>query len=630
MAFNIAYTYQLIDRYSAPLRKITESTRRHQDMMRRLSSDTRKSANEIGRLTNRTERLNNVFNNLKQTQQSMQRVADARSRAARRESVGGGRMDRFGAAASGLAGLGIGAGGASVMQQTAAVENAMIDLARATDLPAAELAKMQERFMTLSEQIGISTDKLAIMAFEGSKLGLPVDELERFVKLTANTAVAFEIVEDEAGRALGSIKAKMGLSISDIETLMDRVNFVADRTAASGSNMIEIIQRLSGTFKTLKLPPELAAGLAAVADQLETSPELAASGMNMVINRMMKSTTLAKKMVADPAKTIRAVFAQLAEMPEANRIQAAIKMFGDEAGRFAVKMAGNIDLLDDTMQKAADAGALGSMEREMKSRLKSLSMLWKTLSNAVMNVVVTIGEALAPDIKALGESIREVVPKIRDFVKENPGLVKMAAAGVAILGAFALAGPIVMALGAAFSFVGGAIAVLAGPIGAVVAAGAMIALKWKEWTENGHPLVKSLNDIADTVGRVFGKISDLFTKTEGGKRAIDFLSGAFDFLAIMLSTVVDVLDFVITRFEKVLDLASKLSAGNIAEGLKDTAKMYTPWYMEPLLDMAGGSSEQKPATVNGEITVRAEPGTKATVKQAPLPTGSNFVLARDR
>jgi TP901 family phage tail tape measure protein len=647
VAFNIAYTYQLIDKYSGPLSKIIAATKHHTRFLEENQKAMRDANSTITRMANRTDRLggslkalqsNTALRGLTEQAKDLNEQIDKMGRAKLRvpgvggqgAAAGGGRFSRFGAAASGLSGVGLGMAGSSILQQTASVENAMIDLGRATDLPAADLKAFEERFMSLSEKIGISTDKLAIMAYEASKAGIPTEELDRFVKITANSAVAFEVLEEEAGRALGSIKAKMGLSIGALQEMMDRINSVADATSADGANMINIVERLSGTFNLLKVPPAVAAGLAGVADQLETSPELAASGMQMMIRQMMKAPSLAEKMVKAPAATIREQMMKLAKLPQAKQMAAAMSMFGDEAGRFAVKMAGNIKLFDETMDKAAKAEAMGSMEREMQSKLKSLSMLWKNLKNGVMNVAVAIGESLAPDIKRFGDWLREITPRVREFVREHPGLTKLAVAGAAILAAFALAAPIVMALGAAFSFVGAAVGLISMPLLLIGGLIAGIIYKWKEWTESGHPLVTSINNIIDTVGRVGTKIGELFTQTEGGKQTIDFLSASFDFLGVMISKVVDLLDWFIQKFERSLDLAKEFSSGNMAEAMKQQTAEMLPWYMKPMMDMIPTGADGGESQVNGTITVKAEPGTKARVEQPRLPSGNNVRFAEAR
>lgn len=658
MAFNIAYTYQLIDKYTAPIQKIIAATRAHTRILKENQDAIKASNATLTKMANRAERLggslkalegNNALKHLtgqaKALNAEMEKMARAKlpgmpgagggkipgvaPGGGHGPAAAGGRMSRFGAAASGLTGIGAGAGMSAVLKQTAAVENAMIDLGRATDLPAKDLKAFEDRFMSLSEQIGISTDKLAIMAFEGSKTGIDTKDLDKYVKLTANAAVSFEILEDEAGRALGSIKAKMGLNIDQLKEMMDRVNFVADATSADGKNMINIIERLSGTFNTLKIPPHVAAGFAAVADQLETSPELAASGMNMVINKMMKSSVLAKKMFNAPAETMRGVFSKLAKMPEAQRIAAATKLFGDEAGRFAVKLAGNMELFDDTMKKAADSKAIESMEREMASKLNSLSMLWKNMKNAVTNVMVAIGEGLAPDIKRFGDAMREMVPKVREFVREHPGFVKIAAAVVGVVAAITLAIPIVWALGAAFSFIAAGVGLLSAPL--IIAAGliAGFAMRWDEWVKSGHPVPELIGSIADRIGRLVARITEIVNSSGAASTVVNLIGKAFDALGYALAIPLKLLDAYLAILEKIVGTQEQVKPIGVLAGAGANIGNLTPPNINSALSLdkiLGGQSNQ--TQVGGTIRVESAPGTKATVKQPSLPTGNNVRLVQ--
>ena len=653
MAFNIAYTYQLIDKYTAPIQKIIAATRAHTRYLKENQDAIKASNAALTRMANRSERLggslkalegNNALKHLttqaKALNEEIGKMGRARLPGMPRSPGGvpggghaaaaGGRFSRFGAAASGLAGVGTGIGISAVLKQTAAVENAMIDLGRATDLPAADLKKFEERFMTLSEKIGITTDKLAIMAFEGSKTGIDTKDLDKYVKLTANAAVSFEILEEEAGRALGSIKAKMGLNIDQLKDMMDRVNFVADATSADGKNMIEIIERLSGTFNTLHLKPEIAAGFAAIADQLETSPELAASGMNMVISKMMQSSDMAKKMFAAPADTMKAVFSKLAAMPEAERIAAATKMFGAEAARFAIKMAGNMELFDETMKKAADSKAMDSMEREMASKLNSLSMLWKTMKNAVTNVMVAIGEGLAPDIKRFGEYLREITPRIREFVRENPGIVKFAAGIALAVAAITLAVPIVWALGSAFAFVAAGVGLISAPLIVAAALIAGFAMRWDDWVESGHPVPELVSSIADRIGRLVDRFTDIANNSPIVSKVIDLIGKAFDALGYALVIPLKLLDAYLAILEKIVGTQEKVQPIGMIAGAGANIQSLTPPNINSALSLdkilgKGGSNN---TTIDGTITVKSEPGTKAKVTQPSLPTGNNVRLAQ--
>lgn len=659
MAFNIAYTYQLIDKYTAPIQKIIAATRAHTRYLKENQDAIKASNATLTKMANRSERLNgslkalegnNALKHLTAQAKALNEQIDKMGRA-RLPGIpgmpGGGngvpgvngangrsakhvsKLSRFGAAASGLTGVGAGMGLSSIMKQTAAVENAMIDMGRATNLPAAELKKFEERFMSLSEQIGISTDKLAIMAYEGSKTGIDTADLDKYVKITANAAVSFEVLEEEAGRALGSIKAKMGLNIDQLKEMMDRVNYVADATSADGERMINVIERLSGTFKTLKVDPSVAAGLAAVADQLEFSPELAASGMQMVISKMMQAPALAKKMIEAPAETIRTVMKRLADLPEAQRIAAATKMFGAEAARFAVKMASSMDLFDETMKKAADAQAINSMEREMASKLNSLTVLWKTMKNAVTNVMVAIGEGLAPDIKRFGDYMRDLVPQVRAFVREHSGIVKFAAGVALVVAAITLAVPIAWALGSAFGFIAAAIGLVTAPLVVAAALVAGFAMRWDDWVKSGHPVPELVGRIADQVSRLVDRFTYLVTGSEGSSTAVKLIASAFDLLGYALVIPLRLLETYLSILEKIVGTQDKVQTIGVMAGAGANIQSLTPpninnaLKLDNILGGKGGDTK-----VGGTITVKAEPGTKATVKQPNLPTGNNVRLAQ--
>ena len=252
MSNSIEYIYQVVDRFSGPLnafeRKVKKATRGVISMGERLQ----------------------------RTGDKMQNLAGA------------------------VGGAAVGAALTKFVKQSVAVEDALTDLVRVGDLTDSQLNAMESSMEALSEELGKDKVGLLQQAFEGLKMGIPLEELDDFVKLGARTAVAFDMADSEAGRALGSIRAKLGLSQTAISDLMDQVNFLADSFAANGPDMINIIERTSGTMGTMRFPPEVVSGLAAFANQVETTSELAASGLNMMFNKFKRSPKLIKELMADP------------------------------------------------------------------------------------------------------------------------------------------------------------------------------------------------------------------------------------------------------------------------------------------------------------------------------------------
>lgn len=282
----------------------------------------------------------------------------------------------------------------SAAKAASAMADSMQDVKRVTTVSDVELDGLKRRFIDLSKVTGVAATDLAKIAFEGGKIGVTKDKMEEYVNMVMKTGGAFDVAQSEAGRAIGQIKTKLSLGMGDTETLLQRVNFLADNTAATGAHMLEIIERTSGSLKTLRMPTEVIAGWSAFANQIEVTPELAASGINMMTKRMMKMPGMMEKMLKDPQNAIQDFLGQIAAIPELERSKVVFKLFGDEAGKFVLKATTNMGLLKDSMDKAMSKEALGSLDREWANILGRASQKALMLRAAATGAAIALGDKL--------------------------------------------------------------------------------------------------------------------------------------------------------------------------------------------------------------------------------------------
>ena len=398
-----------------------------------------------------------------------------------------------------------------------AFEDAMIDVQKVVNFKTPDqFKKFREGIFKTSIALGKLPKNIANIAFEGGKLGILPENLQEFMNLVARTSVAFDIVEGVAAETIGSIKTKMGLSVKATGDLMDAVNLLADNTATSGKKVLNVIARTTGTMKTIKMPPQLVAGWAAFADQMEVSPELAASGLNMMVVRMMKMPGMMRKMLKDPNKAIKNFLGKLTKLSEARRAGKIMKLFGDEAGRFVLKAVNSMDLLDKTMAHVSDKTKFaGSMMKELKKKMGAASTSVGKMRAAFEVAMIQIGDGLLPVIKEMTPSIVKFTTGIRAFIQQNPGIIK---AGLAIAGiAIALVG-----ISIVIGLVAKAVGILAvvflavtSPIGMVVAAiagiGIAVYMVVRKIYDNWSGIVGFFSGIWDSITNTFSSAVDSIT-----------------------------------------------------------------------------------------------------------------------
>ena len=389
MSFSVSYIYQVIDKYTPNLSKINASTVKFTNQAHKAALATKKITSSM--MTMETAALS-------------------------------------------------AAGAAAVMFPTKAAisfEAAMADVKKVVDFETpAQYEQMRKQIMATGKELGKMPEDIAAIVAAGGRLGIPTDQLGQFTMIAARTATAFDILEGEAGDSLASIKNKLKLNIDETANFMDAVNFLADNTAAKGGDMLNVISRISGNMATIEMPKNLIAGWSSFANQIETTPQLAASGMNMLIERMLKMEGAAEAFKIDPQGTLRTFLDGIKEMPAGDILSEKLGL-GVGAGGFALKAINNLELLDDTMSKVSGSTEfMGSMQRELANKLNTSEVRLARMNVGFYNMKIAIGDAVLPVIEYLTPKIIKMTDAIGGFASKHPMLTKFflaAAAGAALI-----------------------------------------------------------------------------------------------------------------------------------------------------------------------------------------------------
>lgn len=463
MSFQIAYTYEIIDKFSAPLRRIEKAAKQVDKRLGKTTAQTRNLMKASAQFGNVTKNQRNDIN--RYTKALGNASLEAKGLATNLKGIpkkfpkapggGGGSaaptglpnaLEQAKNKAAGLRGQLMDTAATAALfalpiRQAIRFESSMASVTKVLgDIPTDKLAQLEDTIKTLAVSTGLGAGGIADIVAAGGRLGIDLKDLPNFADTVSKASVAFDMLPEAAGDALASISNKMKIPIQDISNVADAINHLSDTTAAKAPNMIEILGRTAGTMALLKMPPEVAAGFASFADQVEVSAQLGASGLNMMINRMQKVPSLQKKLLENPKQAIIDTLASLKKMDKASQFNVINKIFGDEAGRFVQKAVGNFDLLESTLGKVSDKTKFaGSMTREFEVRMQTTQGGLDRMSSSIGVAAVNIGAGLLPALNQIADILVTVSSGIASFAQEFPMLTTFVVGTLASLVALKLA-----------------------------------------------------------------------------------------------------------------------------------------------------------------------------------------------
>jgi len=533
--FDVSYVYKIIDRYTAPLRKIDVATKELTKSIDALNRSIKKSTatmNGFGKgvATARYEMMASQQQFLR-TSRSILDIGSIYGSTTQKQNQFSKSASRMaGSIAHNMRNIGmhIGSVGSKLMNFRTMIgaafaigaikmpvkdamqfESAMIDVQRVVDF---KKPSMIEGFKDTIDKIALKLGKIpkeiAKIGYQGGKLGMKLKELPEFITLASRASIAFDMPEEKSGEYIGGIKTRFKFAMPAIKRMLDSVNYLSDTTSAKGEDMIEILGRVAGSFGMLKGSPEASSAFAAIASQLEWKPERGAMGLNMMIAKLMERPKLFGKFAADPEKFFLKILSSYRKLPKEERGAAAIHDFGKHAGRFVIRLISQPKLVKETFEKSKSLKARNSMLREVNKKLASAQTAWDRLGTVVNIASREIGDVLLPTLKNISPTIVKQVLAFRDFIKLHPGIVKVATAITAIVVAGVGLGIVVgviasmaLAFSALFTPIGAAITVIAALSGGL----SYLFYKNKNLRESTSRLGVAWDNLGKTLDEVLNK-----------------------------------------------------------------------------------------------------------------------------
>ena len=355
------------------------------------------------------------------------------------------KLKAFGASvrAMGTKMMGIGAAVAAPLAGAAKIlgdfETQMKMVSTMLDEPEKHMDAFSRGIRRLSVEFGESTDVLAKGLYD-------------LLSASVNPAKALDVLTVATKAAKGGM-TDTAVAVDGLTSVLNAFQMSADQAGHVADVMFQTVKRGKLTF------PDLAANIGKVA------PMARAAGMSME-DMMASIATMTRQGLSAEESTTRLVNILKQAPDQASNIADLIQKYvGKNLSEIQldfpeVRAAGGIAALAADMEgfkKDLDLmqNAAGRADEAFARMTGGLSGEFKKVRMAVTDLMVSVGQALAPTLKSAGEWIRKVIVSAGEWIKRNQGLIvsvfKIAvgvmAAGVALVAL----GHVISGLGAVFN-----------------------------------------------------------------------------------------------------------------------------------------------------------------------------------
>ena len=347
--------------------------------------------------------------------------------------------NEFRGVASGAAGLTYAA------REAVKFESAMAGVRKVVDGTPEQIEQLGEQVKKLAVEFGMMPEQMAEIVAAGGQLGIAADKLDEFARVTATMATAFGMTAEEAGNAAATIANVFQLPIGEVEKLGDAINVLGNNTAAREKDIVAAMARIGGTAKQFGLVADEAAALADAFIALGKPPEVAATAINAMLQKLQTAQSqgkdfqaalegigtsadeMAANIAANPQQALTEFLHKLEGLDKQSRALTLSQLFGTEYSDDIALLVGSLGEYEKALGLVNDQSQIqGAMQKEAAAALNTTEGQINKAKAAVSNMAGELGNALLPILKITASTVETVATAISDFTKDFPVLSKLA------------------------------------------------------------------------------------------------------------------------------------------------------------------------------------------------------------
>lgn len=339
----------------------------------------------------------------------------------------------------------LGAALAAPIHQAIKFETAMSDVKKAVDFDKAGpgLKGMELTIKEMARVMPVAHTDLAAIITAGGKAGVAEKDLRTYTETVARMSTAWEMAPDAVGTAMGKIGNVLKLTVGDLELVGDSINVLADSGNSNEREIVDVMQRISGIGPSAHMSAQQLAALAATFIDVGAAPEVAATGINSMMNALLAAPTGTKKfqegleqigwsaeemqrsMLKDAQGTLVKFLDTLQEVEEGDRMNLMANMFGAQYSDDMNRLIGGLDTYKDHLKTIGNtANYAGSMQEGFNEKTKTTAAQLQLASNRVNELTTGTGGELLPAVKDVARAIGVTASAVADLSTAFPVVTK--------------------------------------------------------------------------------------------------------------------------------------------------------------------------------------------------------------
>lgn len=338
-----------------------------------------------------------------------------------------------------------------VVDEAIDMESRMAQLRKTTGLSGDALDKLQREITRLgSTMAGVKLNELFDIAVMGGRLGVAGDKIAGFVRDIGMIRVALDdIPAEEAATKISRTLNVFGKGTEDAIRFASALNKLDDTSTATGRDILDISQRLSGSAAVLGLSPQKVLALSAALKDAGVENEVAGTAVSQIFMKMATDTKDFAKVAGVSTKAFAGMIRR-DPLEALMALESGLKRF-DQFGKFAALDKLGLDgarTAQTLLQLGAVTDKLGGYVKVANSEWRSLSSIMAEnqaqsettaaqldrMRNVFQVTSARLGSFFLPVVKAVSGSLASLAEDFRGFLDASKAGIEAFAAKMTTAG----------------------------------------------------------------------------------------------------------------------------------------------------------------------------------------------------
>ncbi|EAK2109063.1 phage tail tape measure protein [Campylobacter jejuni] len=305
------------------------------------------------------------------------------------------------------------------------------------------LKSLRLNFLKLSSNIKMNVNDLTKFGELGARLGIKSEkELLAFSEIGAKYSQVFKLNNEESINFMSKLSNIYKLNTKDMQGLGDKIISVARASNVSASSVAKTMNEVGGDAKLIGMNAEATAALSAAfvsatkdeGEAVGTFKAMTAvmSNLNNISDDMkakflklgLSTEQLGAYFKQDASEAVKMLLNQIKTLPKDEMTDFLNSVFGTGAAGMMQNLVDNTDKYENALKSLKNT-KMGALNDEFKKISSSTNSSFTQLSTSMSNLSASIGEALAPALVKIMDSISSLINFIREMIDAFPNLSKV-------------------------------------------------------------------------------------------------------------------------------------------------------------------------------------------------------------